>query len=149
MKPTRSVCTLLVCCSVLWVVSSSSSSKAKTLPPPSAPPPGCDTTLAFSSEVSSSGEGNGNIHSRSLSPWSWRSTTEKNRIPSTLWEAECNSSFCSSPYSGQADRFSLNSVPIYQNVLVLTRKDGGHCYTTSYRSVAVGCTCIWAKASQN
>lgn len=56
-----------VCCSVLWVDFSSSTD---TDPPP---PPHCDSRLALSSEVTSSSEGNGNIHSRSLSPWSWRS----------------------------------------------------------------------------
>ncbi|XP_070765546.1 interleukin 17a/f2 [Enoplosus armatus] len=142
MELRRSVCTLLVCCIALWVVSSSSRVEAP-------PPPGCDSMLAFSSEVSSSSEGNGNIHSRSLSPWSWRSSTVKNRIPSTLWEAECSFSFCSSPKPGQKGRDNLNSVPIYQNVLVLNRQEGGRCYTASYRSVAVGCTCVWAKTNQN
>nr|ALV83411.1 interleukin 17A/F2 [Miichthys miiuy] len=139
-----SVCTLLmVCCSELWVFSSSSMTEA---PPP--PSPGCDAMLAFSSEVSSSSEGNGNIHRRSLSPWSWRSSTVKDRIPATLWEAECSSSFCSSPNPGQMDEHNLNSVPVYQNVLVLTRQPNGPCYTASYRSVAVGCTCVWAKTNQ-
>ncbi|XP_035507844.1 interleukin 17a/f2 [Morone saxatilis] len=134
MKLRHSVCALLVFCSALWVVSSS---EVK-------PPPVCDSLLAFTSDVSSSSEGNGNIHSRSLSAWSWRSTTVKNRIPSTLWEAECSSSFCSSP-NRQTDGHNLNSVPIYQNVLVLNRQDRGRCYTASYVSVAVGCTCVWAK----
>nr|XP_046254036.1 interleukin 17a/f2 [Scatophagus argus] len=141
MKLRRSVCTLLVCCTALWVISSSSKVKA--------PPPVCDSMLAFSSEVSSSFEGNGNIHRRSLSPWSWRSSTVKNRIPSTLWEAECSSSFCSSPNPGQTDGHNLNSVPVYQNILVLNQQDGKRCYTASYQSVAVGCTCVWARSSQN
>ncbi|XP_041794854.1 interleukin 17a/f2 [Chelmon rostratus] len=144
MELRHGVYTLLACCSVLWVVSSPSRVRA----PPPPPPPGCDSTLAFSSAVSSSSEGN--IHRRSLSPWSWRSSTVKNRIPSTLWEAECSSSFCVSPSPGQTDGHNLNSVPVYQNVLVLTRQDGtGRCYNASYRSVAVGCTCVWAKTNQN
>ncbi|XP_018548196.1 interleukin 17a/f2 [Lates calcarifer] len=146
MKLRHSVCTLLVCCSMLWVVVSSSRVKA---PPPPPPPPGCNSMLAFSPTVSSSSEGNGNIHSRSLSPWSWRSTTVKNRIPSTLWEAECSNSFCSSPNPGPTDKHNLNSVPIYQNILVLNQQEGGRCYTASYQSVAVGCTCVWAKTKTN
>ncbi|XP_063737031.1 interleukin 17a/f2 [Eleginops maclovinus] len=114
----------------------------------SPPPPSCDSMLAFSSSVSSSSEGNGNIHRRSLSPWSWRSTTDRNRIPSTLWEAECSSSSCSSP-NKQKDRHSLNSVPVHQNVLVLTRTPGGRCYTASYQSLVVGCTCVRAKTHQS
>ncbi|KAM8762984.1 interleukin 17a/f2 [Acanthopagrus schlegelii] len=143
MKLTHGVFTLLICCSVLWVLSSAAKLKA---PPP---PPGCDSMLAFSSELLSLSEGNGNIHSRSLSPWSWRSSTVKNRIPSTLWEAECSSSFCSSPNPGHKDGHNLNSVPVYQNVLVLNRQDGQRCYTASYQSVAVGCTCVRAQSSLN
>ncbi|XP_039990429.1 interleukin 17a/f2 [Xiphias gladius] len=145
MKLRHSICSLLVCCSVLWVVVSSSS-RVTARPPP---PPGCVYKLAFSSEVSSLSEGNGNIHSRSLSPWSWRSSTLKNRIPSTLWEAECSSSFCLSPNPGHTDKYDLKSVPIYQKVLVLNRQRGQHCYTTSHQSVAVGCTCLWARTIQN
>ncbi|KAM9367056.1 interleukin 17a/f2 [Symphorus nematophorus] len=147
MRLRRSVCTLMVCCSVFWVVSSSSTVEAPSSSSP--PPPGCDSMLTFSSNVTSSAEGNGNIHSRSLSPWSWRSSTVKNRIPVTLWEAECSSSFCSSPNPGQTDGHNLNSVPVYQNILVLTRQDRGSCYTASFRSVAVGCTCVWARTDEN
>uniref|UniRef100_A0A8C9Z665 Uncharacterized protein n=1 Tax=Sander lucioperca TaxID=283035 RepID=A0A8C9Z665_SANLU len=109
-----------------------------------AAPPRCDSLMAFSSEVSSSSEGNGNIHRRSLSPWTWMSSTEKNRIPSTLWEANCSSSFCSATGTGQTDGHNFNSVPVYQNILVLHRRDEGRCYTATYRSLAVGCTCVWA-----
>nr|XP_020458320.1 interleukin-17A-like [Monopterus albus] len=141
------LCTLLVCCSVLWVAMSSSSTD-KTSPSVAAPP-GCDSMLAFSSGVSSWSEGNGNIYSRSLSPWSWRSSTVKNRIPATLWEAKCKNSSCSRPNPSHWDGYNLNSVPVYQNILVLTRQDGGHCYNASYLSVAVGCTCIRAKTNQD
>ncbi|XP_042276901.1 interleukin 17a/f2 [Thunnus maccoyii] len=143
MKLRHSVCTLLLlCCSALWVASSS---EVKV----SSPPPGCDSLLTLSSEISSLSEGNGNIHSRSVSPWRWKSSTVKNRIPSTLWEAECSSSFCSSPNPGQTDRHNLNSVPIYQSVLVLNRQEKGHCYTAKYHSVAVGCTCVLAQTKQS
>lgn len=67
-----------------------------------------------------------------------------NRIPSTIWEAECTSDFCSSLWPGQQDAHRLNSVPIHQSLLVLTRNNGSRCYTASYRSVAVGCTCVRA-----
>ncbi|XP_060902138.1 interleukin 17a/f2 [Labrus mixtus] len=142
MKLRRSDCNLLVWCSVLWVVSSSSSTVK-------APAPACDSRLTFSSDVSSSAEGNGDIHIRSLSPWSWRSHTEKNRIRSTIFEAECSSSSCINPNSGQMDGHNLNSVPIYQNILVLHRQGRGRCYNASFQSVAVGCTCVWAKTKQD
>ncbi|KAK2920473.1 interleukin 17a/f2 [Channa argus] len=143
MKLRIDVFALLLCCGVLWPAVASS--YMVTTPPP----PVCDSTMTFSTDVSSSSDGNGNIHSRSLSPWTWRSTTVKNRIPSTLWEAECSGSFCSNPNPGHRDRHNLNSVPVYQNILVLNRQEAGDCYIASYKSVAVGCTCVWAKISQN
>ncbi|XP_061563774.1 interleukin 17a/f2 [Cololabis saira] len=130
---------LLLCFSAVLDCSSS-----KEAAPDPGRPPVCGSTLTFSSGVRSWSEGNGNIHRTSLSPWSWRSTTVKTRIPSTLWEAECTSRACSSPDSGQTDVKNLNSVPIYQNILVL-EKNGSRCYTALYRSVAVGCTCVWAE----
>ncbi|KAF7212162.1 interleukin-17A-like [Nothobranchius furzeri] len=114
-----------------------------------APTPTCDSILTFSLENKVLPESSRNINSRSLSPWSWRSTTLKDQIPSTLWEAECSSTFCSSPDLGQTDHQNLNSVPVYQNILVLNRRQNESCYTASYRSVAVGCTCVRAKTSHS
>ncbi|XP_016520528.1 interleukin 17a/f2 isoform X2 [Poecilia formosa] len=125
--------TLLVLCSALWVISGQ-------LP--------CDSMLVFSSDVPPA-EGNGNVHQRSLSPWSWRSSTVKNRIPSTIWEASCSTRFCSGPKPGQEEEHNWNSVPIHQNILVLTRMEGSRCYNASYLSVAVGCTCVRASTEQN
>ncbi|XP_053176083.1 interleukin 17a/f2 [Scomber japonicus] len=140
MKLRHSVCSLLlVCCSVLWVAFSS---EVKV-----SPPPGCGLILQLSSAASSLSKGNGNIHSRSLSPWNWKSSTVKDRIPTTLWEAKCSKSFCSGARQGQPNRHDLNSVPIYQNVLVLNRQENGSCYTTAYQTVAVGCTCVWAQTN--
>lgn len=76
-----------------------------------------------------------------------RSSTVKTRIPATLWEAECSSSYCSSAGARQTDGLGLNSVPVYQNLLVLNRQKGGDCFTASYQSVAVGCTCVWANSN--
>ncbi|XP_041648123.1 interleukin 17a/f2 [Cheilinus undulatus] len=144
MKMRPSACTLLICCSVLWVAPSSSSSPSTVK---ASPPHSCHSNLTFSSEVISSAEGNGDIHVRSLSPWIWRASTVKNQISSTIWEAECVSSFCVSPNPEQEDGTSLNSVPIYQNILVLQRQGRGGCYRASYRSVAVGCTCVRTKSN--
>ncbi|MED6254573.1 hypothetical protein ATANTOWER_029576 [Ataeniobius toweri] len=130
---------LLVFCSALWVTCS-----GKRVLPPS-----CNSTLVFSTEISSLSEGSWNINLKSLSPWTWRTTTVQNQIPSTIWEANCSSEFCSPLKPGQLGHHILNSVPIYQNILVLTRMEGSHCYTASYRSVAVGCTCIRPNAGQN
>ncbi|TWW67565.1 interleukin 17a/f2 [Takifugu flavidus] len=137
------VVALLISCSALWGFAHSSSPK----PPP--PSPKCDTMVALSSQTSSLSEGAGAIHSRSLSPWKWRSTTVKNRIPTTLWEAQCTSRVSSGPRLGQPEVHNLNSVPIYQNILVLTRQNNSHCYTASFQMVAVGCTSVRATISHS
>lgn len=51
-----------VCCSALWVAHSEVETESAAE---------CDTKLTFSSEITSLTEGNGDIHSRSLSPWNW------------------------------------------------------------------------------
>ncbi|XP_076002966.1 interleukin 17a/f2 [Genypterus blacodes] len=143
MEAQQCLVTFLVCCSTFWL---SSSSRVPGETP--APASRCNTMLSFS-EVLTSSEGNGNIHSRSLSPWKWRRVTVKDQIPSVIWEAECSSSFCSST-NPEVSRSSLNSVPIYQNVLVLKRmQDGEMCYSASHHPVVVGCTCVRAKTTQS
>ncbi|XP_034019806.1 interleukin-17F-like [Thalassophryne amazonica] len=149
MKLLDIVFTGLICCNAFWAVSCASEAGDPPVPSGSSV---CDSKLVFSSKdssSSSSSRGNNDINRRSLSPWSWRTSTDKNRIPLTLWEAECNGSFCSRPNPQHKDGLSLNSVPIYQNILILTRNDSSPCFTASYRSVAVGCTCVWAKIIQN
>uniref|UniRef100_A0A8C6TBY4 Uncharacterized protein n=1 Tax=Neogobius melanostomus TaxID=47308 RepID=A0A8C6TBY4_9GOBI len=104
-----------------------------------------DTMLDLSTETPSLSAGNEDIHRRSLSPWTWRMSTVPTRIPSTIWEAECSSSVCqfSERQTGDGTE-GLNAVPIYQDVLVLLRKPGSGCFTSSFRRVAVGCTCVRA-----
>uniref|UniRef100_A0A668A109 Interleukin-17A-like n=1 Tax=Myripristis murdjan TaxID=586833 RepID=A0A668A109_9TELE len=138
------ICPLIgpVLCSALWVLS-----WARERAPPLSS--GCDSMMSFSPPpVSSSSEGNGNIHVRSLSPWTWKPSTVKNRIPSTIWEAECSSAHCSGLAPGQPDEPGLNAVPIQQSVLVLSRRPSG-CYIASYLTVSVGCTCVWARTAQS
>ncbi|XP_029970724.1 interleukin 17a/f2 [Salarias fasciatus] len=134
MKRSDAVVLLLVCCSALWVASSAEAE---------APPPGCNFQMA----MSSTSDGN---TQRSLSPWSWRSSTVRDRIPATLWEAQCSSRSCPGPGPDQTQTpgRDVRSVPIYQSVLVLTRRHGARCYSASYCSVAVGCTCTRAQTRQ-
>ncbi|KAG7276860.1 hypothetical protein CRUP_007997 [Coryphaenoides rupestris] len=103
-------------------------------------PDGCHSVLTFSSERPATTNANGDIHTRSLSPWTWRRTTAEHRIPSTIWEAECSESYCSEP--SQPGRARNNAVAIYNNVLVLNRRQGENCYVASYQVVSVGCTCV-------
>uniref|UniRef100_A0A671K420 Uncharacterized protein n=1 Tax=Sinocyclocheilus anshuiensis TaxID=1608454 RepID=A0A671K420_9TELE len=96
----------------------------------------CDTSLMISSDFSASldtdAEGNGNIHNRSLSAWTWMSSL-------------INSEYCTFP-SGMDTR--LNSLPIYQDILVLKQdKEDRKCFRATFERVIVGCTCVWAKTS--
>ncbi|XP_028999811.1 interleukin 17a/f2 [Betta splendens] len=127
---------LLVLCAAV----SSGATESET---PAAAP--CAFALVPPTDFVSLTKESGSIHNRSLSPWRWRSSKVRNRIPATIWEAECTSSVCSSPFPGHQGGQYLNSVPVYQTVLVLTRQERGSCYVASYKSVAVGCTCVLAR----
>ncbi|CAL9701319.1 unnamed protein product [Knipowitschia caucasica] len=119
-----------------------------------ADPRSCESSLDLSTNPSSLSEGRtlglGDIHTRSLSPWTWRMSTVQTQIPSTLWEAECSSSVCLFPQDGTAQGggataghgLGLSAVPIHQELLVLERHSGSNCFTASFRRVAVGCTCV-------
>uniref|UniRef100_A0A671K1E4 Uncharacterized protein n=1 Tax=Sinocyclocheilus anshuiensis TaxID=1608454 RepID=A0A671K1E4_9TELE len=109
----------------------------------------CDTSLMISSDFSASldtdAEGNGNIHNRSLSAWTWM-----NQIYCYVWEVNIKSSLINSEYctfpSGMDTR--LNSLPIYQDILVLKQdKEDRKCFRATFERVIVGCTCVWAKTS--
>ncbi|CAB1331089.1 unnamed protein product [Coregonus sp. 'balchen'] len=57
-------------------------------------------------------------------------------------EAECSFMYCG--YPTNSSQYGQNSVPIYQHVLVLYTSATRKCYSVSFLSVAVGCTCAWA-----
>uniref|UniRef100_A0A8C8CCI6 Uncharacterized protein n=2 Tax=Oncorhynchus tshawytscha TaxID=74940 RepID=A0A8C8CCI6_ONCTS len=111
----------------------------------------CEDTLTIPSDyykTPEESEGNGNINTRSLSPWTWKPITVKNRIPPTIWEAKCSSMYCIYPTnSSQAVGYQQNSVTIYQQVMVLHISATRKCYNVAFLSVAVGCTCAWARTS--
>ncbi|XP_061089152.1 interleukin 17a/f2 [Conger conger] len=102
----------------------------------------------YSTELHSLSKGNSNIHTRSLSAWTWRINFEENRIPKTISEAVCSSNYCIDPKSGpgwtQHD-VKLNSVPISQNLLVLHFDKALDCYHASFIPVTLGCTCVRAR----
>ncbi|XP_059927330.1 interleukin 17a/f2 [Gadus macrocephalus] len=122
---------LVVCCVLTWVMAEEQ---------PGEIPERCLMVRSFSSTLTAVTHDNGDIHTRSLSPWTWRPTTEEHRIPHTIWEAECSHSDCSEPSQPAGAR--NNAVPIYQNLLVLHKGPEKNCYIASHRMVAVGCTCI-------
>ncbi|XP_051578698.1 interleukin 17a/f2 [Myxocyprinus asiaticus] len=110
----------------------------------------CNTDLTISSDYDSSQAantfGNGNIHNRSLSAWTWIPKFSFHRIPQVIFEAQCHSEYCSYPNTGVDSRF--NSLPIYQDILVLEQDTQDRkCFRAMFERVIVGCTCVWAKTS--
>ncbi|KFV69707.1 Interleukin-17F, partial [Dryobates pubescens] len=66
---------------------------------------------------------------------------DPNRFPQVIADAECRLSSCVNP-QGQED-YSLNSVPIQQEILVLRREQEGclPTYRLEKKIITVGCTC--------
>ncbi|XP_009291138.1 interleukin 17a/f2 isoform X1 [Danio rerio] len=109
----------------------------------------CDTALTISNDFNGSqsedGKGNGSIHNRSLSAWNWIPKFSPHRIPQVIFEAQCSSEYCILP-TGVDKR--LNSVPIYQDILVLKQEmERKKCFRAMFEKVIVGCTCVRAKTS--
>ncbi|XP_077094721.1 interleukin 17a/f2 [Siphateles boraxobius] len=108
----------------------------------------CDTGLTISDDFygspSEDMEGNGNIHSHSLSAWTWKLNISDDRIPQVIFEAQCKSEYCTFPTGVER----LNSLPIYQDIMVLKRDSKDKkCFRATFESVIVGCTCVWAKTN--
>ncbi|XP_067401079.1 interleukin-17F-like [Emydura macquarii macquarii] len=81
------------------------------------------------------------VRNRSLSPWDYSITKDPNRFPEVIAEAKCRHYSCVNSL-GQED-YSMNSVPIQQEILVLQREKRGcqHAYRLEKKLVTVGCTC--------
>nr|XP_020646244.1 interleukin-17F-like [Pogona vitticeps] len=82
------------------------------------------------------------IRNRSLSPWDYSINEDPNRFPRMIAEANCRHHFCVYP-NGQGLNYSLSSVRIQQEILVLKRKQNGckQSYWLEKQLVTVGCTC--------
>ncbi|XP_038596686.1 interleukin-17A [Tachyglossus aculeatus] len=82
------------------------------------------------------------INKRSTSPWEYHLNEDPNRFPAKIWEAKCSTTGCLDAQKKEDPL--LNSLPIYQETLVLKR-DSQSC-PTSFRMekiiVSVGCTCV-------
>uniref|UniRef100_A0A671ME84 Uncharacterized protein n=1 Tax=Sinocyclocheilus anshuiensis TaxID=1608454 RepID=A0A671ME84_9TELE len=104
----------------------------------------CDTSLMISNDFHASldedAKGNGNIHNLTQSQ-----KQMIHLIPQVIFEAQCNSEYCTLP-NGVDMR--LNSLPIYQEILVLKQDtEDRKCFKATFERVIVGCTCVWAKTS--
>ncbi|XP_062427198.1 interleukin-17A [Rhea pennata] len=82
------------------------------------------------------------VSSRSLAPWDYRIDEDPNRFPQVIADAQCRHSSCVD-LAGQLD-YSVNSVPIRQEILVLRREQRGcqHSYRLEKKMITVGCTCV-------
>ncbi|NWU82185.1 IL17 protein, partial [Onychorhynchus coronatus] len=83
-----------------------------------------------------------NMSSRSLSPWDYRIDEDHNRFPQVIADAECRHLSCVNS-NGELD-YSLNSVPIKQEILVLQREQKGcqQSFKLEKKLITVGCTCV-------
>nr|KAG8542736.1 hypothetical protein GDO81_026182 [Engystomops pustulosus] len=85
------------------------------------------------------------LNERSISPWSYRIDIDEKRFPQKLAFAQCLCNYCISSVSGKQNS-ALNSVPIYQTMLVLRRRtcptnSNLWTFTLEYLKVPVACTC--------
>ncbi|XP_061450044.1 interleukin-17C [Rhineura floridana] len=102
--------------------------------------------------LKSQGTLNREVNERSISPWRFRIDEDEDRYPRKLAFAECLCKGCIDIKSGD-ETISVNSVQVFQNMMVLRRKpcqhDGavGFTYEVKYIDVPVACTCVLARSS--
>ncbi|XP_073485138.1 interleukin-17A-like [Aquarana catesbeiana] len=80
----------------------------------------------------------GEVHLRSLSPWSYKIDEDVNRIPAIIRQAVCQHHWCLDA-EGKADN-GMMSMPIQMEILVL-RQDCQQKIFVETQLVTVGCTC--------
>ncbi|KAM5165053.1 interleukin-17F-like [Mantella aurantiaca] len=83
-----------------------------------------------------------NTNSRSLSPWEYRLSTDPDRFPFVISEADCLTFACVDS-EGNEDP-DLISYPIQHEMMVLRRqqRDCDYTYSLETQLVTVGCTCV-------
>ncbi|GAA6071484.1 interleukin 17a/f2, partial [Tachysurus ichikawai] len=147
----------VLCCGFLMLSLTHAANKQTTV---------CDIGLIISKHFHTSEletmEGNGNINNRSLSAWKWIPHTSSHRIPSVIFEADCEYHHCTFPNNQQQKEVRVNlnpnpnpnpnprpnSVPIYSYMLVLKQDPKNRkCFTINFHRVTVGCTCVWKRSS--
>ncbi|KAM4614553.1 interleukin-17C [Discoglossus pictus] len=89
------------------------------------------------------------VNERSISPWSYQINYDEHRYPQKLAFAECLCSGCIDTQSGK-EISSVNSVKIYQTMMVLRRKPCPtkpklFTFEVDYEKVPVACTCALPK----
>ncbi|KAL8195070.1 UNVERIFIED_CONTAM: hypothetical protein K2H54_046296 [Gekko kuhli] len=93
------------------------------------------------------------VHERSISPWSHQINEDENRYPRRLAFAYCLCKGCIDVKTGE-ETTSLNSVPVFQEMMVLRRKPcprntGAASFTleVDYIKVPVACACVVPQSS--
>ncbi|XP_074845257.1 interleukin-17F-like [Carettochelys insculpta] len=81
------------------------------------------------------------VSNRSISPWDYSIDNDPNRFPQVISQAKCRHYSCVDS-AGQED-YSMNSIPIQHEILVLRREQRGcqHAYRLEKKLITVGCTC--------
>ncbi|KAM3828600.1 interleukin-17C [Vipera latastei] len=90
----------------------------------------------------------GEVHKRSISPWTYHIDEDENRFPRQLAFARCSCKGCIDAKTGR-ETTSLNSVEVFQRTMVFRRKacphNGGSVerfsFEKDYIDVPVACTC--------
>uniref|UniRef100_A0A8C8SCI0 Interleukin 17F n=1 Tax=Pelusios castaneus TaxID=367368 RepID=A0A8C8SCI0_9SAUR len=82
------------------------------------------------------------INNRSMAPWDYSIDEDPNRFPQVIAQAKCRHYSCVDS-TGEED-YSMNSIPIQHEILVLRREQRGcqHAYRLEKQLVTVGCTCV-------
>ncbi|XP_078502851.1 interleukin-17A-like [Lissotriton helveticus] len=75
----------------------------------------------------------GDIRTRSICPWTYRSDIDNQRYPTHISQAVCADS---------CGGFNLNPVEIKHQILVLRKEPNGCTFTLETMTVVVGCTCV-------
>ncbi|XP_054856251.1 interleukin-17C [Eublepharis macularius] len=93
------------------------------------------------------------IHERSISPWSYEVNVDEDRYPRRLAFAHCLCKGCIDVKTGR-ETTSLNSVRVFQEMMVLRRKPckhnaeaAGFTLEVEYIKVPVACTCVLPQSS--
>ncbi|KAK2842970.1 hypothetical protein Q7C36_011185 [Tachysurus vachellii] len=133
--------TFVLCCGFVMLSLTHAANKQTTV---------CDIGLIITKHFHTSEletmDGNGSINNRSLSAWKWIPHTSTHRIPSVIFEADCEYHHCT--YPNNQEHRELNSVPIYSYMLVLKQDPKNRkCFTVNFHRVTVGCTCVWERSS--
>ncbi|XP_077346467.1 interleukin-17F-like [Lithobates pipiens] len=92
-----------------------------------------------------------NVNERSLSPWNYTRQTSRSRMGCIMFPWEISEAKCLLERCLDADNNvinSLNSVPIYQEILVVRFQERSKTIKLEPKIIPVACTCIKSKTKR-